>query len=86
MKCEKSYKVTGKFGIETESGDITGPIIREGVPFQHITLSQLNETLLKFSGIIEQVPPLYYSFIITFLLMGRKNKFVCLFVCLLVCC
>lgn len=65
MKCEKRYIATGKFGIETASGDITGPIIRESVPFQHITLSQLNETLLKFSGTIEQVPPMYYSFIMT---------------------
>lgn len=59
IKCEKRYRATGKFGIETQSGDLGSPVVREGVPFTHISLSQFNNTLRKYTGVIDQIPPMY---------------------------
>ncbi len=55
---KKSYKTVIKFGIETDTNDITGKIITEKNEFS-VTRAEIEEALLKFKGKIEQVPPKY---------------------------
>ena len=51
----KTYRARIRFGIETDSGDPTGEIVREAdVPDD---VEALREGLHRFEGTIEQVPP-----------------------------
>jgi len=55
---KKSYKAVIKFGIETDTNDITGKIIEQKEEFS-LTRSELENSLLNFKGEIEQIPPRY---------------------------
>ena len=54
---EKSYKAGFKFGIKTDTQDITGKIIFEGNSF--ITKGVLTDKIQMFLGETEQIPPMY---------------------------
>lgn len=53
----KSYKAGFKFGIKTDTQDITGKIIFEGNSF--ITKGVLIDKIQMFLGETEQIPPMY---------------------------
>lgn len=55
---KKSYKAVIKFGIETDTNDITGKALAQKENFS-LTREELENSLLKFKGEIEQVPPKY---------------------------
>jgi len=53
---KKIYKTVIKFGIETDTNDITGKVINEKSDFK-LEREDLIKALLDFNGEIEQVPP-----------------------------
>lgn len=55
---EKTYEVEMKFGIKTDTGDITGKIIDEDTNYD-IDMNKIKRTLDKFIGKQEQIPPMY---------------------------
>ena len=58
--CDKSYQARIKFGIETDTLDPSGTIIRENVPYQHLTLEYIHSTLQQhFIGPQLQSPPIF---------------------------
>jgi tRNA pseudouridine55 synthase len=58
LKGDKVYQATGILGKETDTLDHTGELIKE-CEFKHISQKDLEESLKKFIGEIEQIPPLY---------------------------
>jgi tRNA pseudouridine55 synthase len=54
----KAYSFTLRFGAETETLDATGNI-RATMPYGHITKELILRSIPKFTGPIEQVPPIY---------------------------
>ena len=56
--CRKSYRATAVFGAETDTQDITGKIANE-TDCSHLTREDLEAVLPRFSGEIEQIPPMY---------------------------
>ncbi len=53
----KEYCATAKFGVETDTQDIWGNVLR--TEHSHITREEILEVLPRFSGEIFQVPPMY---------------------------
>lgn len=54
---DKAYRATLKFGIETDTHDITGKITK--TDDKTVTKEQFLEVLPQFMGTIKQVPPAY---------------------------
>lgn len=54
----KIYEVSAKFGIKTDTGDITGSIIKED---QNVIIdsNMLNNVIKNFVGKQKQIPPMY---------------------------
>ena len=65
--CSKTYRAEILFGIETDSGDITGKIIREEKIFMP-SIEEFKSATKNFIGEIEQSPPKYSAIKIN----GRK--------------
>lgn len=58
LTCDdKIYEVEMKFGIKTDTGDITGNIIKEGKT--NISTSEIENVLKTFVGKQKQIPPMY---------------------------
>jgi tRNA pseudouridine55 synthase len=57
IKQDKCYRVKGQFGISSDTYDIDGNVKKVNCP--KIEEKDLLETLDKFKGEIEQIPPLY---------------------------
>lgn len=57
QNSEKEYIATIEFGIETDTEDITGNIIERSDKIP--TKDEVLEILPKFTGRIEQIPPMY---------------------------
>lgn len=59
LEADKAYDAVLRFGEETDSGDLTGHIVRR-VPPEQVAVSRdaLEATLARFRGPIEQVPPM----------------------------
>ena len=55
---EKTYEVKMKFGIKTDTGDITGKIIDED-PNYDIDINKIKNIINKFIGKQKQIPPMY---------------------------
>ncbi|WP_160675585.1 tRNA pseudouridine(55) synthase TruB [Clostridium sp. C8-1-8] len=58
MENQKSYRVTFKLGVITDTYDLEGTIIKTS-PTDHIKEEEVAEVISKFVGEIEQVPPMY---------------------------
>ena len=58
LKAEKLYRVTARIGRKTDTGDTTGTTVLETADGQ-LSRARLEEVLGRFSGEIEQVPPMY---------------------------
>ena len=67
-ECDKTYRAEILFGIETDSGDITGKIIRSTENFKMPTIDELQAAAKNFIGQIEQSPPKFSAIKIN----GRK--------------
>jgi tRNA pseudouridine55 synthase len=57
MDLPKSYRAEAVFGVETDTEDATGSVIRED-DCSHLTPDMILEVLPRFTGEIMQVPPM----------------------------
>lgn len=64
---EKTYEVEMKFGIRTDTGDITGKVIDEDTNYD-IDMDKIKEAMNKFVGKQKQIPPMYSAIKVN----GRK--------------
>ncbi|MFQ5828768.1 MAG: tRNA pseudouridine(55) synthase TruB [Candidatus Methylomirabilia bacterium] len=55
---EKEYVAAVRLGLVTDTQDMTGSVLREA-PVPLLIASQLREVLARFTGRIQQVPPMY---------------------------
>jgi len=55
---DKRYQVTVQLGVMTDTGDAEGVVI-DTKPAPVLTLADIETCLQKFTGAIEQVPPMY---------------------------
>lgn len=58
LDANKCYQVTGKLGVQTDTGDREGTITQTVTGFS-ISESALKAVLTRFQGKISQVPPMY---------------------------
>lgn len=58
ISLDKTYKVTMRLGITTDSGDITGKIISQKNCY-NLTKKEIRHTILSFKGEIWQTPPMF---------------------------
>lgn len=58
IELPKTYKVILTLGKSTATGDAEGPVIREG-PVPELNNALLDELAISYTGIQEQLPPLY---------------------------
>src|SRR5882672_12229949 len=58
LDADKEYVTTVKLGEKTATGDAEGEVL-ERLPLLQVTEAKIRETLKKFEGSIEQVPPMY---------------------------
>ncbi|KTG16513.1 MULTISPECIES: tRNA pseudouridine(55) synthase TruB [unclassified Guyparkeria] len=58
LDADKTYRVTGRLGTRTDSGDLEGEVIetREVPP---LDVETMETVLARFRGRVEQVPPMY---------------------------
>ncbi len=58
LDADKTYRVTGRLGTKTDSGDLEGEVIEvRDVP--PIDAAQMEAVLVGFRGRVEQIPPMY---------------------------
>jgi len=58
LKAEKHYRVTARIGLKTDTGDATGATVLER-PSERLRRAELEAVLERFTGEVEQVPPMY---------------------------
>ncbi len=58
LDADKTYRVAAKFGVRTDTGDADGRIIEESADSEPDP-DELARALVRFTGKIEQVPPMY---------------------------
>ncbi len=58
LDSDKTYLATFQLGLETESGDLDAPVVKE-CDADHIQVSEVESAIESFTGDIEQVPPMY---------------------------
>ena len=58
MEGEKTYIAKIKLGEKTDTGDLTGEIVK-ATTYDHITKEMVLEVLEEFTGTITQKPPMY---------------------------
>lgn len=58
LDANKRYRVSCKLGVVTNTGDAEGDVIRTS-DCSHITLANVQQRVPDFTGVIEQVPPMY---------------------------
>ncbi|MFW6020602.1 MAG: tRNA pseudouridine(55) synthase TruB [Guyparkeria sp.] len=58
LDADKTYRVTGRLGTRTDSGDLEGEVVEtREVPV--IDAESMEAVLARFRGRVEQVPPMY---------------------------
>ncbi|HUN00492.1 MAG: tRNA pseudouridine(55) synthase TruB [Halothiobacillus sp. 20-53-49] len=58
LDADKTYQVTGRLGIRTETGDMEGAIV-EQLPVPALTADQMDAYIAPFRGLVQQIPPMY---------------------------
>jgi tRNA pseudouridine55 synthase len=60
LSGSKKYKATGEFGFETTTLDLdeAGEVTKR-MPYNHVTIDALQDSLSDFKGTIMQVPPIF---------------------------
>jgi len=60
LDADKRYRAVLRFGVETDSGDRTGAVVAQaGADFSCVTMQALQAVLPRFTGSIEQIPPMH---------------------------
>ena len=59
MASKKTYEMTVRFGIETNTQDITGEVVKESPLPEGFGKEMLLKVLPEFKGEIEQLPPMF---------------------------
>ena len=60
LNADKTYLATITFGVETDSGDLTGNIVAQAPEgFEGVQTQALEDVLVTFTGTISQIPPMY---------------------------
>lgn len=55
--CDKDYYGTIELGVKTDTHDSSGTVIQRGV-WEHISEWDIREAFQKFTGVLEQTPPM----------------------------
>ena len=55
---DKAYRAVMQLGVETDTQDLTGTILKTGETSE-LTEAEVREAILEFQGNISQVPPMY---------------------------
>ena len=58
LGADKTYRVTARFGTQTDTADADGAVIAES-KIRTVEREALEQALVKLTGNIEQVPPMY---------------------------
>ena len=59
LDADKTYETEARLGVRTNSGDVDGEVV-ETVPVPgNLTLTQLQQTVARFTGELDQIPPMY---------------------------
>jgi len=58
QECPKAYEAVMRLGVETDTEDMTGTVTGTA-DASHVTEAMVREALARFTGEIEQVPPMY---------------------------
>ncbi len=58
LDADKRYRLTCRFGVTTTTGDAEGEVL-ERSDASHVTMQALESIRERFTGEIEQVPPMY---------------------------
>ena len=58
LSANKCYRVRMQLGIQTDSFDADGSVVFKK-PVPKISIATIEDVLLKFSGTIDQIPPVY---------------------------
>jgi len=59
LEADKTYTATLLFGVETDSGDLTGEVVSQAdASFEGVSQQALEAVLPNFRGVISQVPPM----------------------------
>jgi len=60
LDADKRYRATLRFGVETDTGDLTGTVVAQAhAGFSGVTPQALQAVLDRFLGSIEQIPPMH---------------------------
>jgi len=60
LDADKRYVATLRFGVETDSGDLTGAVLaRAAADFAGVQAAALDAVLPQFTGAITQIPPMH---------------------------
>ena len=54
----KEYRAVMRLGEETDTGDRTGIVVRQG-PWQDIGAEAIAQVAVQFTGVIQQIPPMH---------------------------
>jgi tRNA pseudouridine55 synthase len=58
LDADKAYEATVRFGVETDTLDVTGQIMAER-PVAGLSAEAITSALVQFRGTIDQVPPMF---------------------------
>ncbi|MCK4609349.1 MAG: tRNA pseudouridine(55) synthase TruB, partial [Gammaproteobacteria bacterium] len=58
LEADKSYRVIGKLGLKTATGDAEGDVIEER-DASKVNAKQIEKILTQFRGTVEQIPSMY---------------------------
>jgi tRNA pseudouridine55 synthase len=58
LSADKTYRVTARLGVKTDTDDADGRVIADK-PWSHLTERELRSALDSLKGAVEQVPPMY---------------------------
>lgn len=58
LESDKIYHVVAKLGVQTTTGDCEGEVIATH-PVGHVSTEELARVMATFTGIIQQIPPMY---------------------------
>ncbi len=55
----KEYKASMQLGIETNTEDITGKVLKESDSWKNLDEKTITDTIMSFVGVYEQLPPMF---------------------------
>lgn len=58
LECTKSYEAVVLFGVESDSYDVVGKVVKRK-PYEHVTRESVEGVLEKFRGRLMQRPPVF---------------------------